>query len=195
MPSSKARVNSKSLTCSPRAARWAGSSSSLNSRPSLRVRKWLGLVSAGRRQRELVAAGNPQYFVRQAVAREVETVGVAGDENRYGHGLEQDGQLLGPLAFAAFAVAQGLLGPLALGDVGDEGIVVERLAVRILHQVDQQLDGHARAVLADILFLITDRPAGADAVPPVSAVRSPAIPAESASWPSQRIAVPRGCSR
>ena len=43
------------------------------------------------------------------------------DDDRRGHGVEDDRQFLGPLAFAAFALAQRLFGPLAGGDVHQDG--------------------------------------------------------------------------
>ena len=52
-------------------------------------------------------------------------------------------------------------GAAPLRDVAKERIIVLWFPCRVAYQMHQQLDGHARSVLADILFLVADRPAGA----------------------------------
>ena len=54
----------------------------------------------------------------------------------------------------------GVRGPLALGDVREEGVIVCRFALGIPRQVSEQFDGHARAVLPQVFLLIPDRLAG-----------------------------------
>ena len=58
---------------------------------------------------------------------------------------------------ASSRVAQFFLGPLAFGDIGDEGIVKIGFAIPVPHHVSEKLDRHAGAVLAEIFLLIAYR--------------------------------------